>query len=613
MPKRLITHDDTATLGVSLNTDGTSVDNVGKLLTVLKSGRDDTSVRNAIIGLERWFSERLCLGVLRDTDGNEKDDTQKKYQEWFVKHYKIFVKRLCAAVAGDGGDDEKSKKKEMDPKTQVLAFAAVMELARSEHPGKFNNELYAQVLGAAVNGGHFGEELLGALTSRYLSKMDIRFHTYAVVQRLSETASPSTSSSNAHDTSRNLYDILSRTPVMFTDYKKGTEKKENETKANTSDDDSEDFEAMLGMMKGADKNEDEDDDPFASAWCKSPAVGERAAAEIAELRASLATGTSKKAKKVGGLSKATVAADEARKISNTTNDKWANGKLHRKQFQEAWLSLLRKPFPSDVYRKVLLQCHKAIMPHMQNPSLLSDFFITSIDRGGLDGMLALNGLFTLMTRHDLEYPRFYDRLYRLLDTSAFHSSNRKGFFELLDIFLKSSALPGYLCAAFIKRLARLSLTAPPAGAMTAAAFIHNLLRRHPGCEVLVHRGGDGKDEGATALFTTDPFLEHEQDPAKCKALESSLWELATLKEFHYFPQVGKMASLVSDKNLSDRVKTAELPVGDVTHANYNSLIQEELTARVKTAPVAYHKNGISGLFQTPLMKESFPSENFAWQ
>jgi hypothetical protein len=33
----------------------------------------------------------------------------------------------------------------------------------------------------------------------------------------------------------------------------------------------------------------------------------------------------------------------------------------------------------------------------------------SVDRGGLDGMLALNGIFILMTQHSLEYPQFYNR------------------------------------------------------------------------------------------------------------------------------------------------------------------------------------------------------------
>lgn len=49
-------------------------------------------------------------------------------------------------------------------------------------------------------------------------------------------------------------------------------------------------------------------------------------------------------------------------------------------------------------------------------------------------------------------------------------------------------LPAYLAAAFIKRLARLALTAPTPGACVCASFIFNLLRRHPSCSCLLHRG-----------------------------------------------------------------------------------------------------------------------------
>ena len=42
--------------------------------------------------------------------------------------------------------------------------------------------------------------------------------------------------------------------------------------------------------------------------------------------------------------------------------------------------------------------------------------------GGMDGMLALHGIFTLVTRHGLEYPRFYARLYGLLTPQAFQVS-----------------------------------------------------------------------------------------------------------------------------------------------------------------------------------------------
>lgn len=52
-----------------------------------------------------------------------------------------------------------------------------------------------------------------------------------------------------------------------------------------------------------------------------------------------------------------------------------------------------------------------VIPHLTNPLLLSDFLTGAIDLGSLLGILALNGLFILMTQHGLEYPSFYVRLY----------------------------------------------------------------------------------------------------------------------------------------------------------------------------------------------------------
>jgi len=57
-------------------------------------------------------------------------------------------------------------------------------------------------------------------------------------------------------------------------------------------------------------------------------------------------------------------------------------------------------------------------------------------------------------------------------------------------------LPAYLVAAFIKRLSRLALTAPPEALLMVIPFICNLFRRHPACKVLMHRpnGPQGKRE-----------------------------------------------------------------------------------------------------------------------
>ena len=43
----------------------------------------------------------------------------------------------------------------------------------------------------------------------------------------------------------------------------------------------------------------------------------------------------------------------------------------------------------------------------------------------MTGMLALNGLFILVTRHGLEYPAFFRRLYGLLTLDAFQVRGQK--------------------------------------------------------------------------------------------------------------------------------------------------------------------------------------------
>lgn len=61
------------------------------------------------------------------------------------------------------------------------------------------------------------------------------------------------------------------------------------------------------------------------------------------------------------------------------------------------------------------------------------------------------------------------------------------FLQLLDSCLKSPLLPAYLAAAFAKKLSRLALFVPPSGALIIIALIHNLLRRHPSINCLVHQ------------------------------------------------------------------------------------------------------------------------------
>ncbi len=67
------------------------------------------------------------------------------------------------------------------------------------------------------------------------------------------------------------------------------------------------------------------------------------------------------------------------------------------------------------------------------------------------------------------------------------AKHRARFWALADAFLASGMVPAYTAAAFVKRLARLALAAPPAGALLALGFMHNIVRRHPATMQLLHR------------------------------------------------------------------------------------------------------------------------------
>merc|ERR1712107_343099 len=93
-------------------------------------------------------------------------------------------------------------------------------------------------------------------------------------------------------------------------------------------------------------------------------------------------------------------------------------------------------------------------------------------------------------------------------------------FHLSALFLSSTHLPEYLVAAFVKRLARLCLTAPAHCIPMALRFIHNLIHRHPGLVRLLDNPGGPGDS-----VETDPFDNGTSDPDKSRAIESSLWEV----------------------------------------------------------------------------------------
>ncbi|KAL6963581.1 Maturation and nuclear export of 40S ribosomal subunits interacting protein [Sarracenia purpurea var. burkii] len=296
------------------------------------------------------------------------------------------------------------------------------------------------------------------------------------------------------------------------------------------------------------------------------------------------------------------------------------------KFTKAWISLLRLPLPLDVYKEVLVSLHQAIIPYLSNPILLCDFLTRSYDIGGVISVMALSSLYILMTQHGLEYPNFYEKLYALLEPSIFMAKHRAKFLELLDSCLKSPLLPAYLAAAFAKKLSRLSLSAPPSGALVIIALIHNLLRRHPSINCLVHReGGDeiarddstaGKDDEHKDSCTSvkisgkEPGIDHfnseETDPVKTNAMRSSLWEIDTYRH-HYCPPVSRFI-LSLENDLTIRSKTTEVAVKDFSSGSYATIFREEIRRRVKQVPLAYYKATPTSLFS----ESDFPGWTFEY-
>lgn len=74
---------------------------------------------------------------------------------------------------------------------------------------------------------------------------------------------------------------------------------------------------------------------------------------------------------------------------------------------------------------------------MQDPQMLCDFLSLVLDSGGIMGILALNGIFVLVTKHGIEYPSFYKKLYGLLRSDIFYMKQREKFLKLVDKFLVS--------------------------------------------------------------------------------------------------------------------------------------------------------------------------------
>lgn len=121
-------------------------------------------------------------------------------------------------------------------------------------------------------------------------------------------------------------------------------------------------------------------------------------------------------------------------------------------------------------------------------------------------------------------------------------------------------MPTALLASFLKRLARLSLSAPPSALVVLIPFIYNVLRRHPQLMVMIHNPTESESDGMHFLSYTscllpvtdtvravllDPYNASEPSPFSTNAISSSLWEVVALQS-HYSSAVSSLARVFSE-------------------------------------------------------------------
>ena len=241
---------------------------------------------------------------------------------------------------------------------------------------------------------------------------------------------------------------------------------------------------------------------------------------------------------------------------------------HRKQAQDAWLALMQRGLSRTQRTRLLENMTSSIIPWFTQPELLMDFLTDCYDAGGSLSLSALSGVFYLIQHRNLDFPEFYTKLYSLLDADMMHSRHRPRFLRLLDTFLASSHLPAVMVASFIKRMARIALTAPPSAIVATVPWFYNMFKKHPLCTFMMHRTPRTKEERdkLESEGMADPYLPDETDPMEAHAIDSCLWEIVQLQS-HYHPNVATIAKIISEQftkqmyNLDDFLDHSYASVG----------------------------------------------------
>ncbi|XP_012266462.1 nucleolar complex protein 4 homolog B [Athalia rosae] len=252
----------------------------------------------------------------------------------------------------------------------------------------------------------------------------------------------------------------------------------------------------------------------------------------------------------------------------------------KRALNKVWACVMHWDLGTEVHKRMLVVLLERVIQHLDKPILLTDFLMDSLDVDGPIGMLALQGVFILVTKHNLDYPNIFTKLYSMFEPEIFHTKYKARLFYLSDMFLSSTHLPEALVAAFAKRLARLTLVAPPEDILIILLFVGNLLLRHPGLKRMIDHpeGGEVKESSGG-----DPFNMEERDPLLSNALVSSLWEIRAL-QWHTLPGVAAAARFIRDP-----LPSVEYDMAAALERTSDDIFEREMKNKVKEIMLTFER------------------------
>ncbi|PXF45237.1 Nucleolar complex protein 4-like [Gracilariopsis chorda] len=262
-------------------------------------------------------------------------------------------------------------------------------------------------------------------------------------------------------------------------------------------------------------------------------------------------------------------------------------------FVKAWLAMIRSEMDFKTRLQILGRIPSELIPMMPNPLQLSDFLSTSFSSNDLKTSVAsLDGLFFLISKHGLDYPLFYQKLYGMLREDVFREAeDPKRFMDLVALLLLRGALvPGNTLAAFIKRLVRRALCWPTCHALWSLRLALDIMRKHPSTSFLVHRTVNLFDDvNDPQQKVNDPFNDSELDPQASRAEQSSLWELLILRK-HVSPAMSRLVCAF-DRDARERPAPPPGELSDYAGIGFKDIFQAEVHRKTKTSPLAYSRPG----------------------